>query len=121
MSLAPSHGADVTLAVSLTWKRAPESRVLMNTEPGSELASLCSKGTALSSAQLCLVNTYGAICSARLCAQMPCNPPTDGKTEARQGVRPGAWVERQEWREPTVPGPSPPPASSDDARLAGAA
>lgn len=58
----------------------------MNAEPGSELASLCSKGTALSSAQLCLVNTYGAICSARLCAQMPCNPPTDGKTEARQGA-----------------------------------
>lgn len=49
-----------------------------------------------------------------------------GRLRLGKGLRPGAWMARQEWREPTVPGPSPPPTSScsggsDDARLAGAA
>lgn len=93
-SLTASHGADVTLAVSLMGELAPESRVLMNAQPGSERASLCSKGTALSSTQLCPVNTYRAVRSARLCAQVPCKRPRRmGRLRLGKGLRPGAWVE----------------------------
>lgn len=87
-ALASQHHMGLTsrLAVSLMGELASESRVLMIAQPGSERVSLCSKGTALSSTQLCPVNTYRAVQAPVCVHRRLVNAPDGWKTEARQGA-----------------------------------